>query len=70
MSSLVNKNFITKWNVITNIIDWSKTLETRHQQPVIIKYALFQKYTLKKILDNEFLVSNKCQHIRDMEKTT
>lgn len=60
MSSLVNKNFITKWNVITNIIDWSKTLETRHQQPVIIKISTVQKYTLKKILDNEFLVSNKC----------
>lgn len=65
MPSLVNKNFITNRNVITNIIDWSKTLETRHQQPVIIKQC-----TLKKILDNEFLVSNKCKHIRDMEKTT
>lgn len=40
---------------------------------VIIKYALIKKIQTEKIhvldTDNDFLVLNKCQHIRDVEKT-
>lgn len=61
----------TKWNVIRNITDWSKMSETKNQNSV--KISTDPKILTEKILDidNEYFVSNKCQHtcIRDVEKT-